>query len=264
MGIPNIMPDFEPSFRKIQRAEHHIKEIEAILTKWVSANDFHAVIINRDFKRKIVYVRFRFDELTFPAQDIALVIGDVLHNLRSALDLLWFETVLDCDGTPSKWTRFPMRDTRDELIAPMKNAVESKQIAVNVRDFVLDTVKPYKAGNFNLWALDDLNIRDKHRLLVPVFQLVRFSGVHLEDEHGAVTLTQKYFIMDQATSFRLDRLGVKNSWSRHFQVKDKGHAAATIVFDMGIPFETDPVIATLRRIAEEVSRAVKAFEILLT
>jgi hypothetical protein len=30
-----------------------------------------------------------------------------------------------------------------------------------------------------LWALHDMNIRDKHQLLIPVFDLMQFSDIRL-------------------------------------------------------------------------------------
>lgn len=45
--------------------------------------------------------------------------------------------------------------------------------------------------------------------------------------------------------------------------KDKGHGSAAIVFGMGIPFQGEAVIPTLKGIAKEGTRTVEAFERIL-
>jgi hypothetical protein len=183
------------------------------------------------------------------------VIGDALHNLRSALDLLYYATVLECGGVPTKWTRFPVRDTRDALIAPLTGALEKQQINAKVSEVILDVVKPYETGNYALWALDDLNIRDKHQLLVPVFQLMRFGGIRLEDDQHRPFAWREWIVLGGP-----NRVRIQQSEGINLTVKDKGHAAGTIAFEFGVPFEGKQVIPTLLRIAEDVTRTLEAFE----
>jgi hypothetical protein len=194
----------------------------------------------------------------FPGDEIALTIGDVLHNLRSALDLLWYQVVLKCNGTPTKWTRFPVRDTRQELISPLKGALEKKQISVPIFNFVLNDIKPYQTGNPLIWSLDDLNIRDKHQLLIPVLKFMALVDVRLENEKGIQLYANQVWFMDESGRIRL-----KDADYSRVTVKDKGRVTAAVIFDMGVPpFESEPVIATLSRITEEVTRTVQAFELL--
>ena len=47
--------------------------------------------------------------------DAALITGDALHNLRSALDLLFYQAMHESTGTTDKYTRFPIRDERRNL-----------------------------------------------------------------------------------------------------------------------------------------------------
>jgi hypothetical protein len=62
--------------------------------------------------------------------------------------------------------------------------------------------------------------------------------------------------MDDSSNLRLGEQG-------DITVQDKGQAAANIFFDVGTPFENEPVIPTLSRIAEEVTRTIEAFDILI-
>jgi hypothetical protein len=129
----------------------------------------------------------------------------------------------------------------------------------------LDTIKPYKAGNMPLWALDDMNIRDKHQLLLPVLKLLKFDGIRLEDDNG-VSINEKFYVGDKSMRIRLQEPGgdeYSPDIDRNVTVKDKGYAAAAIFFDLGVPLQGEPVVPSLNKISEEVSRTMEAFKLLL-
>jgi hypothetical protein len=97
---------------------------------------------------------------------LAPLVGDVAHNLRSALELLAWQLVTANGGTPGDQTSFP--------IARSVEAFE-KRIAIGIPEPIgteamrrLRELRPYKGGDDRLYQLHRLNIEDKHRLLVPV------------------------------------------------------------------------------------------------
>ena len=186
------------------------------------------------------------------------MIGDALHNLRSALDILWHDIIRECGGTPSRYTRFPIRETADELEPAFKDMLKKKQIEIVVKNFLMSDIKPYKAGNYSLWALEDLNVRDKHQLLIPLLKSMYITGICLKDENANEWHIEGVLYGDRPWSHLLPQCA-----GRNLEVKNKGHATSTILFDMGFPFEGEPVLPALDRIAKEVSRTVKAFEALL-
>jgi hypothetical protein len=241
---------------KIQRANKHIADLHEMLLRFANS-DFYTVSIEHDPQRGINFVLFEIDPSKFPLDDAALTIGDALHNLRSALDHLYYQVVLACGGTPTKWTRFPIFDTEDRLVATLNGALEQRQITVPVVRFTVDSIKPHQGGNPALWGLHNLNIRDKHEILVPVLKLVLVDGVHLEDnEHRPIGKTT--YIMDESSRIRL-----RDADDRRVTVRDKGHASASIYFNIGTPFGGDGVIPTLKGISEEVTRTVEAFQLML-
>lgn len=251
------MPDpfHASSRRKIERAYKHIDELNTMLGAFVKSN-FYNIRIEHDPKRGTNFACFDIDISTFPITDAALTIGDALHNLRSALDHLWYQVVLDCGGTPTYWTSFPIRDAGDSVVNVLNGALDKKQISSQVAELVMGSVKPYQGGNNLLYGLDRLNARDKHELLIPVLKLMQFSGVHLEDsEHRKVGASVYY--MDESSRVRL-----RDTDDKIVTVKDKGHAAATILFDTGTALWGEAIIPTLAKIAEEVTRTIGAFEAL--
>jgi hypothetical protein len=97
---------------------------------------------------------------------LALLLGDVVHNLRSTLDHLAVALVSAAGGTPDKYVSFPVFDSlkayndlsRDRLKGVSQYCLQT-----------IDNMQPYKQG-FGHWAwqLHQLDIIDKHRLLLTV------------------------------------------------------------------------------------------------
>jgi hypothetical protein len=246
---------FHASRLKIERAEKHIHDLDLVLKK-VASPSFYRLYIEQDLDR-INWVILDFGSNALPADDAALIIGDALHNLRSALDILWHKVIEACGGTTSSYTRFLVRDTEDELVAPLKNALEHKQITEEIYRFILNVVKPCKAGNYPIWALDDLNIRDKHQLIIPIFKLMWVFGVCLEDDQGKVFYPGA-LMADEPCRIKLPI----ELYGKKLTVKNKGHAAPNVFFQLGFPFESEPIMPSLSRIAEEVTRTVEEFELI--
>jgi hypothetical protein len=247
---------FKASHKKIERADKHISELDRALTDF-GKSDFYTLRIDTDSKEKTKFLAIDYDKSAIPLIDFAIMVGDVLHNLRSALDIMYCEIVSRCGGKVTKWTRFPIRNTRKELLAPLGNALEQKQISLKVQRIIVNTVKPYKAGNPFLWGLDDLNIMDKHQLVIPVLELIVLRDVHLEDDKERPMFKNWTFFFDEACSMRLHKAGIKN-----LVLKSKGHAALTILFPDGTIFESQGVLPTLQRIAKEVTRTLNFFEVI--
>ena len=114
--------------------------------RWLSSNFY--VLSWSHKKRRKWWVRCVVVK-PFPAQQLALLVGDALHNLRSSLDILYFQI----SACPSKYTRFPIRHAGRTGKLPSCGS-RKEDILGDVFKHMLETVQPYKAGNFPLWALD--------------------------------------------------------------------------------------------------------------
>lgn len=246
----------EPSRKKVERAYKHIDDLNIMIGEFFRS-DFYDLFVYKDFDERMNRLKYKLHRV-LDVITAALIIGDVLHNLRSALDLLYYQIVLRCDGAPTKYTRFPILDTREELEVRLDAALKKQQITPTVRGFILKTIKPYKAGNFALWAIDDLNIRDKHQLLVPMLQLMAIEGIRLKDKEDGTEIPLSTIFIDDSWDQRLTEL-----YGRDLEVTDKGHASAAILFHLGTPLEGQAALPALNGIAEEVTRTIEAFDTLL-
>jgi hypothetical protein len=92
------------------------------------------------------------------------IVGDIIHNLRAALDLLAIDLVRANRGN-EKGVYFPFCASADQLDLMIKQKHFDRAGAKAVA--VLKTIEPYAAGNALLRHVHDLDIQDKHRAIIP-------------------------------------------------------------------------------------------------
>lgn len=96
---------------------------------------------------------------------IPLTFGDLIHNLRSALDILVCDLVRhNRPDALSDQTSFPFARHATHL----KSAIKSKARGASndVQRAILE-LRPFEGGNGELWRLHRLDILDKHSLILP-------------------------------------------------------------------------------------------------
>jgi hypothetical protein len=84
--------DFESSRLKIDRAKKHISEVEQIITA-LPDNAVATVEINPNGGNEVLKHDIR--DRNKIINNIALVLGDAIHNLHSALDHAWMSVLTE-------------------------------------------------------------------------------------------------------------------------------------------------------------------------
>jgi hypothetical protein len=181
--------------------------------------------------------------------ELALVIGDAVHNLKTALDYAWFQTVTKL--TPGIKTRpkFPIYPSVDQLVSALTESGVSTAIP-RLATFILTDIKPYDGGNFYLRPLHKLDIRDKHELLIPSTNYGNVSGLKVKDQYGPVTGGTWGQELDE--EFHVD-------FAQDVEIQDNGHVSFGIVFKEG-PMKNMEVSDTLKEFSGTVSRIVELLE----
>jgi len=174
---------------KVKRAEKNIFDFRREVERFKATKPYE-VVRQPDLQAgKIVYDVVKADQV-WPS--IPAIAGDVLQNLRTALDYMVCCLVPNCRTGIAK-VYFPIIDS-----APTPEQLESafdgkvKGIDRNVVNKIA-ALKPYQGGDNVLWRLHRLNIIDKHRLLVAVqSQMSRFdfSGPVVIDADGFPDVAQ--------------------------------------------------------------------------
>jgi hypothetical protein len=182
---------------KIARAEQHIAELEKRIDDFFNENP-HTVEIGNCPDSGDIVVNANFSgELP---NDVATIIGDVIHNLRSALDLLVSDVVRQNGFEPSRNTGFPIYLDENGFNGGIDSKLKSAP--ANFVDFI-KALKPYKSasdgseGCLLLWTLAQLDNDDKHITLLPTIGLAslkNLKAVHKDGpEHGLVEIGEYKF-----------------------------------------------------------------------
>src|ERR1700682_1942445 len=101
--------------------------------------------------------------------EISSIIGDAVHNLRSALDHLAYRAMSITPGVTSKQlgkVNFPIAENAQKYNTETRTRIEGmRQDAIDA----IDGIQPYGGGTGEIfWHLHSLDIIDKHRLLIVV------------------------------------------------------------------------------------------------
>ena len=166
---------------KLRRAQHHLDNLDREITIWLDRN-FETLWQEKDPERPDYFSAYVTMER--PPINIALLIGDALHNLRGTLDHLAYTLAERYTGSPlpddiAKHSEFPIFRT-----------LEQERIQRKIRGMhpdaqaIIEQLQPYQAGadwaKDPLWMLHELSNLDKHRLLL-TNALVNAMGLFRED-----------------------------------------------------------------------------------
>jgi hypothetical protein len=233
---------------KIKRANQHIRDLNTAIQGFIQTDFCH----------------IRLDE--YPdgshglaldcAQPIpdewALIIGDAVHNLHSALDLAACEIVRTTGKEPDRSTKFPFFRKRNEVIGAI-NTGKIKAAGQDVIDLIVDMIKPYQGGNDALYGLHDMDILDKHLLIIPVLAVASIDIIEAEGALGS-KFENVRLQAPQGNIFNVigtpDRLHIKKHGKPTFDVR----------FGKAQIFDNQPVIPTLHQLSQLVAGIIEAIE----
>jgi hypothetical protein len=144
---------------KIERAKQHVRDLESALQAFRDTNPY-GFRIEDDLQTGDKIHRINIRSQT--PDSLSLMVGDAIHNLRSALDHLAWQLVEVNGHTPSKGTYFPISETLTKYTS--QKGAKIQGMSTGAKNLI-DAIKPYQGGNDNLWKLNELDNFDKHRLL---------------------------------------------------------------------------------------------------
>ncbi|OFV95671.1 MAG: hypothetical protein A3F68_12215 [Acidobacteria bacterium RIFCSPLOWO2_12_FULL_54_10] len=159
---------------KVDRAKQHLGDLERLIANW-SDPKRHKIGAKRDPQTE--HLHYYLVGVAKIDEPIPTTIGDVIQNLRSALDHIAFQLVfkdtngigpLNKDGTRRadafKHVQFPILEEPppDNTVREDRHVQGMAQPSIDA----IDRTKPYKGGNDTLWLINRLNNIDKHRRFV--------------------------------------------------------------------------------------------------
>jgi hypothetical protein len=223
---------FAASNIKIARAQKHLAELTAEIGAFVESRPARfEVEITGPIGLQNVTINFHFERL--PPNEFGAIIGDIIHNLRTALDLAACALVRVTEG--------PAADVTNVYFPFCRRAEELDEM-IRRRDFhragdqavaLLHRFKPYPGGNDLLRGLHDLDIQDKHKALILAPMSVAGPVMRQWDDDGTPNVT----IVGDPTTF----------------------SELTLVFPNNGPLPGIEVISTLQTLVELTTGIVESF-----
>ncbi len=246
---------------KLVWANEHIKQLNAAWNAFLKTDFCHLAVENQPPRPGIddggqVIVLKSVDPI--PAE-LPLLIGDAVHNLKAALDY----TVSELLGWKDTKRTFPMAKTREELESSFRTDPEVidgktmgkgrnasiEEALPGIGAFILQEIRPYKAANGFLWPLNKLDVRDKHRLLVPLLIPQTVSGICASDIFNNE-------VTGCAISVLPGQINRAFGLGPGIVIKSYAKATAEILFnEVGI-IERQPVLPTLVQMSQAVAETI--------
>jgi hypothetical protein len=147
---------------KLDRAKSHLDDLVEAIKRFYETDPYDGVVKDNPETQRREFTVTQADPLP---DELALISGDVIHNLRSALDHLIWQLIIANGGKPNENAAFPI--WRSESKFKSSRPGYAKGVSKQALD-LLYGLKPYKGGNDALWRIHKLDIVDKHRLLLTV------------------------------------------------------------------------------------------------
>lgn len=160
---------------KLDRAGEHLEALDGEVRTFLHSNPYS---FSSEFEPESGYdlIKIHIEEL--PPLRWGVLLGDFVHNLRSALDHLVWQMVLAMGGTTSDATGFPILSTREDwerrILIPQSRGKQHPLSGIDDRtleDF--EALQPYntqgKDRRNGLAILRSLSNTDKHQVLNPYF-----------------------------------------------------------------------------------------------
>ena len=159
---------------KIERAKVHAAALREVVRQFFDTQPYKVATRHDPNTRKLVYF---ISEAQAAPDDLAILAGDTIQNLATALDHLAYQLVCRDRGDAPPNPReiyFPIADDQAKYDASKKSKLAGASLKTIAS---IDAVRPYRGGSDALWRLGRLNNIEKHRLLFTVGS--QAAGIHL-------------------------------------------------------------------------------------
>jgi hypothetical protein len=246
---------------RLDRAVEHLKSLKAEVAEW---QEEHPVRIVPDFDLQSGKKLVRVKDVQAPPPRFSVIIGDCLHNLRSALDNLAYQLAETGYGGPipdsiAKSVEFPIFLTRGDWNYRKAGAKRITHMRAGAKA-IIKGLQPYNRGDETaashdlLWILHKLNNIDKHRLphlTQSVPRNITFYATHSVGLSGVEIIWGA--IQEDAVIARYDPPG-----DTYAEVDMQRPPTFSIAFKQGpqLPIEAWPVEVILQRTLNYINQKV--------
>lgn len=248
---------------KVERAKRHIDELRAAIDAF-HAEKPYSFWEDNDTKTGENILRVKIEKCIPPI--FSAMLGDIVHNLRSALDQLVCALVKANSRQVRRGNGFPISGTVEHF--ETNSIGKIKGVEPRAERFIR-RLKPYKGGNKALWILHELDALDKHsgiittsganaatvaQIEIPIIGIGSGSisiGAVLPGQRAAVVVPAPMPRAIGALKDGMEILRAPADFSADIDISYNVTFAETKIAD------GDPVVETVIQLAEFVERVLK-------
>ena len=241
---------------KLKRAKRHLFEVENTARQLPARSHYNFLIgpEPETGKATIVFITEKLMPMEFAA-----VVGDTVHNLRSAFDHIAVALTAPPLGTgkaanayfPTGVDEQAFIIARDGMTTSKGKRIDGKMEGASADALrMVQELEPYNGGKHSLRPLHDLDILDKHKLIVPAISrmTVEKLDVVIGEELFSLGVTD-FKANEDGTNFIavIDRvIGGPDK----LDLKGDFHPTFEIVFKREQPLGGEPIVESLTKIAD--------------
>lgn len=232
---------------KLDRARQHIGELKRQAAAFGKRRPYRIVLEAADKPHMVKFtVRIRENIPKY----LAPIVGDIVHNMRSALDQVACAIVPG--GISDGVVQFPFTASADTLEATIQSRHIDRADAKAVD--IIRQMKPYPGGNDTLNGIQLLDNTDKHRLLIPVIAHTGIADFTLKA--GTSVVDFKNF---GVIGVKDGQILVVSPMPGNMKLGDEINATFAVAFGEG-PFENVPIIDWLNTVASHLDGVIDLFK----
>lgn len=247
---------FEGVELKVKWANDHIDKLRSVVEDYIGRAPYE-IIINRDPGSGQCGL-FCIVKEVIP-NFVPLIIGDIAHNLRSALDILANDVVERDSGNRGRSdARFPIFNEAQIFEERGKKGLKG---ASNQSIVIFESVQPYKTGDDTLRKLHDLNIGDKHKLVTSMANFISAGGFKAVQRGTGGTMSIGKARPVDASKVGAHSLGVSWHESLGFEFQNQSQVSVEIQFNPTDTWHIADISAVeaMSQMSQAVANTIKLF-----
>jgi hypothetical protein len=253
MDVPaiNLPLAFQMAAWKIERARQHIQSVGSVV-EWMIDPENYVAAPELNAQTGVYVLRVGPKGGGLP-HELPVWTGDAIHNLASALDYIWSGVARQANPSLATRVHFPRHETLENLKDAVGRSPVTKAFPA-AYDLIVNDVKPYKEGNFCLWAVGKLDNIDKHRLFYTVLSIAKMGEFRAVSEDGSVTDLSH-------TTMRTIGPELTLGFAAPFKLNDDAEITVDVVFaEPEVLPPGRPVLQTLVELADAASETLETFK----
>lgn len=244
-----VLPMFFDAYSKAHWAANCAQNLNSQLT-WYIKNGVRITVKEADSGKDVREVFMEAD----PLMPIGLAVGDIIRNLRGALDAA-VSAVYRRHDLSENQAYWPFGDSRTNLEASMRGNLIKVGLE-KLSGFFLDEIQCTKAGNFPLWSLNQIDRTNKHRTITIVVTLAVISNPSFYAFDGRYVSIGNRTVLKpgQNCKFFIPANAV-------FESSADAKPTISVTFGPSEVFSGSDVIPTIKDLTHLVIEALKKFQI---